>query len=218
MASRLVPHVKKILHPFQHGFQKGKSCVTQFIEVFYDIGHALDRGLESDIIYLDFAKAFDALCPAKLVSKLKTFGIDDPLLFWFYLYLTGRRQRVVINETFCNWTDVGSGVPQRSLLGPILFLLFVNDMPNVINSATLAMFADDSKCYRIINDEAGFPKLQQNLVSLTTWSLSNELYFHPTKCSNLRISRKRISPYRSYSINGIDVEVVKKRFGGSDRK
>ena len=78
-------------------------------------------------------------------------------------------------------------------------------MPNVINSATLAMFADDSKCYRIINNDADFSKLQQDLVSLTTWSLPNEWYFQPTKCSNLRISRKRISPYRSYSI---DVEVV----------
>ena len=98
------------LYPFQHVFQKGKSCVTQLIEVLYDIGHALDRKLESDIIYLDFAKAFDSVCPAKLVLKLKTFGIDDPLLAWFYSYLTGRRQRVVINGTFSNWTGVGSGV------------------------------------------------------------------------------------------------------------
>ena len=160
MASRLVSHVKKILYPFQHGFQKGKSCVTQLIEVFYDIGRALDRKLESDIIYLDFSKAFDSVCPAKLVLKLKKFGIDDPLLAWFYSYLTGRRQRVVINGTFSNWTGVGSGVPQGSLLGSILFLLFVNDMPNVINSATLAMFADDSRCYRIINNDADFSKLQ----------------------------------------------------------
>ena len=107
-----------------------------------------------------------------------------------------------------NWADVGSGVPQGSILGPILFLLFVNNMPNVINSATLAMFADDSKCYTIINNDADFSKLQQDLFSLTTWSFSNELYFQPTKCSNLHISRKRISPYRSYSISGIDVEVA----------
>jgi len=97
---RLVPHVKKILYPFQHGFQKGKSCLTQLLEVFYDIGIALDRRLESDIIYLDFAKAFDSVCLAKLVSKLKTFGIDDPQLSWIYSYLTGRRQRVVINGTY----------------------------------------------------------------------------------------------------------------------
>lgn len=81
-------------------------------------------------------------------------------------------------------------------------------MPNVLSSATLAMFADDSKCFRIINDDAVFSELQQDLVSLTTWSLSNELYFQPTKCSNLRIPRGRTSPYGSYSINGIDVEFV----------
>ena len=75
MASRLVPHVKELLYPFQHGFQKGRSCVTQLLEAFYDIGGALDRGIETDIIYLDFAKAFDSVCPAKLVSKLSTFGI-----------------------------------------------------------------------------------------------------------------------------------------------
>ena len=174
MASRLVPHVKKILYPFQHGFQKGKSCATQLIEVFYDIGLALDCGLESDIIYLDFAKAFDSVCPAKLVSKLKTFTINDPLLSWFHSYLTGRRQRVIINATFSNWADVGSGVPQGSLLGPILFLLFVNDMPNVINSAMLAMFADDSKCYRIINNDADFSKLQQDLFSLLVFKTPNK--------------------------------------------
>ena len=80
MATQLVSHVKNILYPFQHACQKVKSCVTRLIEVFYDIGHALDRGLELDIIYMDFAKAFDSVCPAKLVLKLKTFGIDDPLL------------------------------------------------------------------------------------------------------------------------------------------
>ena len=111
-ASRLVPHVKKTLFPFQHGFQKGKFCLTQLFEVFHDIGLALDRALESDIIYLDFAKAFDSVCPAKLVSKLKTFGIDDPLLSWFYSYLTGRRQRVVINGNFSNWVTLDQVYPR----------------------------------------------------------------------------------------------------------
>ena len=122
---------------FNMVFKRAKSCVTQLIEVFYDIGHALDRGLESDIIYLDFAKAFDSVSgKARVESKLKRFGIDEPLLSWFYSYLTGRRQRVVIypddqttqttetpgfkpftvlvviNRTFSNWTDVGSSVPQ----------------------------------------------------------------------------------------------------------
>ena len=80
LVTHLVPHVQGVLYSYQHRFQKGKSCVTQLLEVFNEIGCALDRGFESDIIYLDFAKAFDSVCPAKLVSKLKAFGIGDPLL------------------------------------------------------------------------------------------------------------------------------------------
>ena len=104
---------------------------------------------------------------------------------------------------------MGSGVPQGSLLGPILFLLFVNDMPRVVENASLAMFADDSKCYKVINQESDFVKLQRDLDALSTWSVSNELFFQPTKCVNLRISRKRISPPRTYSLNSITLKVVK---------
>ena len=209
VVSRLVPHVKNVLYPFQHGFQRGKSCVSQLLEVFQDTGQALDRGVETDIIYLDFAKAFDSVCPAKLVTKLKWYGIGEPLLSWFYSYLVGREQRVVVNGTCSTWTEVGSGVPQGSILGPILFLLFVNDMPNVVSSARIAMFADDSKCYKIIEQASDFVNLQQDLDALLDWSLSNEIYFQPAKCKNVRISRKRVSPPRTYNLNGFDLEVVK---------
>ena len=138
-------------------------------------------------------------------SKLSTFGIKDPLLTWFHSYQTGRSQRVVINGTSSRWTDVGSDVPQGSRLGPILFLLFVNDMPNVVTSATLAMFADDSKCYKVTNHHSDYLHLQQDLDALPNWSV---LFFQPTKCSNLRISRKHLCPPRSYVLNGINVEVV----------
>ena len=188
------------LHP---GLQ---SCVTQLLEVFHEINCALDRGFESDIIYLDLAKAFDSVCPAKLVPKLKAFGVGDPLLKWFQSYLTERKQRVVVNGTYSAWTDVGSGVPQGSMLGPILF---VNDMPRVLENASLAMFADDSKCFKIIYQESDFVNLQRDLDALFTWSVNNELFSQPAKCVNLRISRKRNSPSSNYSLNGISLEVVK---------
>ena len=119
----------------------------------------------------------DSVCPAKLVSKVKAFGIGDPLLKWFRSYLTEMNQRVVVNGTYSAWTDVGSGVPQGSLLGPILFLLFVNDMPQVVENASLAMFADDSKCFKVIYQESDFVNLQCDLDALSTWSVSNELFF-----------------------------------------
>ena len=100
LVTRLVLHVHEILYTYQHGFQKGKSCVTQLLEVFHEIGSALDRGFESDIIYLDFAKAFDSVCPAKLVSKLKAFGIGDPLLKWFQSYLLPHRKEA---ESSSQW-------------------------------------------------------------------------------------------------------------------
>jgi len=144
---------------------------SRSLEAFYDIGGVLDRGIETDIIYLDFAKAFDSVCPAKLVSKLSTLGIKDPLLSWFHSYLPGRSQRVVVNGMFSRWTNVGSGVPQGSQLGPILFLLFVNDMPNVVTSVTLSMFADDSKCYKVSNHHSDYLQLQQDLDAFSNWSL-----------------------------------------------
>ena len=111
---------------------------------------------------------------------------------------------MVINGMSSRWTDVGSGVPQGSQLGLILFLLFVNDMPNVVTSATLAVFECDSKCYKVTNHHSDYLHLQQDLDALSNWSLQNELFFQPTKCSNLRISRKHLSPPRSYILNGIN--------------
>jgi len=100
---------------------------------------------------------------------------------------------------------VGSGVPQGSLLGPILFLLFVNDMPQVVENAKLAMFADDSECFKVIYQESDFVNLQRDLDVLSTWSVSTELFFQPTKCVNLCISRKRNRPSRNYSLHGINL-------------
>lgn len=138
------------------------------------------------------------------------YRIGDPLLSWFCSYLVGRQQRVVVNGTGSTWSEVGSGVPLGSILGPMLFLLFINDMPNAVSSAKIAMFVDDSKCYKIIEQESDFVNLQQDLDALLDWSLRNEMHFQPAKCKNVHISRKRVSPLRTYSLlHGIDLEVVK---------
>ena len=207
---RFLPHISTSLSHVQHGFREGLSCTTQLIEVFHEIGCALDKRLEIDLIYLDFSKAFDSVCHAKLLSKLNSLGITGSLLKWFTSYLSNRKQRVVINGSFSSWATVKSGVPQGSVLGPILFLLFVNDMPQVLGSSKLSMFADDSKCFKTIKSLADTITLQNDLTSLYSWSIANELRFQPSKCHNLRISRKKTSPERVYTLDGNELEIVTK--------
>ena len=158
--NRLLPHISPCLFNMQHCFLKGLSCTTQLLQVLHELGRALDSGLETDVIYLDFSKAFDSVCHAKLLSKLCTFGIDGPLLQWFTRYPSGRQQRVVVNGSFSSWRVVKSGIPQGSILGPVLFLMFVNDIPDVLKSSSLAMYADDSKCYKTIKTMSDICDLQ----------------------------------------------------------
>ena len=146
---------------------QGLSCTTQLLEVLQNIGLKLDKGHETDIIYLDFAKAFDSVCHRRLLWKLQHYGVSGPLLKWFENYLTGRKQRVVINGTLSSWAYVKSGVPQGSVLGPVLFLLYVNDMPRVVRSSSIAMFADDTKCFKTIMFAADTELLQSDLDSLS---------------------------------------------------
>ena len=121
-----------------------------------------------------------------------------------------QRQRVVINGYFSNWNLLKSGVPQGSILGPILIFLYINDFPNARSHCTLAMFADDSKLLKVIQNvnRSDFTAIQGDLDGLTNKSLTNEIYFQPPKCLNLRISRKQISPEISYSILGTELNVV----------
>ena len=177
-------------------------------KLIHEIGQALDKGLESDLIYLDFEKAFDSVCHTKLLAKLECYGICHPLLKWFKRYLHGHLQRVVINGLCSAWKHVKSRVPQGFLLGLILFLIYVDDMPNVTTGSTLAMFADDSKCYKCIESIADFDIIQADLDKLLCLSLANEMNFQPSKCENLRVSRKRISPVHSYSLDSTSLKVV----------
>ena len=200
--------VEPLLHPQQHGFRSRRSCITQLLDVVHNIGKALDRGKEMDIIYLDFSKAFDSVPHDKLIEKLQQFGITGPLLYWYNNYLSGRKQRVVVDGVSSSFLDVTSGVPQGSIVGPLLFLLYVNDLPDAAEHSKVPMFADDSKCYRVIETPQDTELLQSDLHSLCSWSTTSDLNFNLKKCTSIRFSRKRTKKSPDYNLSHQQITIT----------
>ena len=175
----------------QHCFIRNRSCVTHLLFVFHTIGENLDRNIQTDILYLDFAKAFDSVDHNILLAKLNSYGVRGNLLSWFADYLHGRLQRVVVDGVASQWTSVTSGVRQGSILGPIPFAIFINDFPNVVlDKSRTALYADDSKVYESISSMQCCETLQQSLDSLNTWSYINNMSFNASKCKVLTVTRK----------------------------
>lgn len=200
--------VKAHIHPLQHGFMKGRSCATQLLNVYHDVGSNLDSGGQTDIVFLDFSKAFDSVSHVLLLHKLKMYGFNGALLNWLRAYLSDRRQRVLIEGSASMWLPVTSGVPQGSILGPLLFLLYINDMPSVTSSSETALFADDAKCLKRIFSQADSRALQDDLNRLHEWSTVWSLTFNVEKCKVLTISRSRSPVKFDYSLDGVLLENV----------
>ena len=186
-------HVFRLINSAQHGFQPGRSCVAQLTSVLDYIGSQLRK--QTDIIYLDMSKAFDKVNHTLLLDKLRRFNISGTLLNWFSSYLRGRRQRVTVLGATSRELPVTSGVPQGSILGPILFLLFVNELPDVATSSTVACFADDTKLYKRVDHVDDATALQSNLSKLVVWSETSGMKFNRTKCVSQRITHK-MNPVR----------------------
>ena len=160
-----------LITPLQHRFVRNRSCVTQLLSVLHTIGRNLDKNIQTDVIYLDFAKAFDTV-------DHKAYGVSGQLLTWFANYLSGRLQRVVIDGATSQWASVTSGVPQGSLLGPLLFIIFITDLPDVaIGDVFTSLYADDTKVYRNINTIEDCMSLQKTLTNMDTCTRHNNIQF-----------------------------------------
>src|SRR6266536_3910236 len=161
---RLMKHLKdnKLLTNNQHGFMNNRSCLTNLLETLEQWTQALDDGYEIDAIFLDYQKAFDTVPHRRLLSKLLTYGVDGDILMWIENFLTERKMRVIVNGITAKWTRVNSGVPQGSVLGPILFLLYVNELPDIVKSS-IKMFADDTKIWKTLKIDADVHSLQEDL-------------------------------------------------------
>ena len=185
MVDFLVRH--KLLYPSQHGFLKARSCLTNMLCFLEEVTKWIDEGSPVDIIYLDFQKAFDKVPHQILLLKLKAHGIRDGIIDWIEQWLTDRRQRCCsILEGF---KLEMSGVPQGSLLGPILFLIYINDLDDNITSNVLK-FADDTKVFRRVNNDGDKQLLQNDLDKLVQWSEKWQIFFsHSRKIIELEDMR-----------------------------
>ena len=179
-----------LINDKQHGFLRGKSCTTQMVPFANDLSLALNDSTRTDVVYFDFSKAFDSVNHDIVLYKLKNnFKINGLLLKLFTDYLRDRRQCVVIGGSKSAYRTVASGVPQGSILGPLLFVLFINDMHENINPGTkMALYADDTKIYREIKCYNDHVILQQDIDALFQWSLVNKMAFNPQKCKVLPVT------------------------------
>ena len=186
-----------LLSPKQHGFIQGRSCVTQLLAVLDSWTLALDEGGNIDTIYLDFANAFDTVPHQRLLTKLRGYGIEGRILTWIEAFLTDRRRGVVINDIRSSWADVTSTIPQGSVLGPMLFICYINDMPSSVQSS-IYLFADDAKLYRNIASDDDPTALQHDIQQLEKWSEEWQLHFNPSKCKVMHLGRQ--NPHRDYTM------------------
>ena len=184
--------------------QHGRSCETQLITTFDDIASAYNKkGSQIDIAVLDFSKVFDTVPHDRLLSNLKHYGIDDKIWLWISNFL---KQRVVVDGIQSDPVTVDSGVPQGTVLGPILFLLHINDLPSVISSK-VKFFADDCLVYREIKNRQDQIALQKDLNLLENRGSKWGLRFNAAKCNIMQMSRKQTLISTQYELSGQVLEV-----------
>ena len=189
----------------QHGFTKNRSCLTNLLEFLNYVSNCLDQGEAVDVIYLDFSKAFDKVPHGRLLYKLHQYGIRGNFLWWIRNWLTERKQRVVINGLSSDWSDVLSGVPQGSVLGPLLFLIFINDIDDDILSRLLA-FADDMKLFNSLKCIDALDNINRDLITLQKWADKWLLPFNVVKCKVMHCGRTN-NGYK-YALDGVELESV----------
>ena len=202
IASKLTQHLNQhnILYDLQHGFRDRRSCETQLIQLVEDLGRQLVKGKQVDLVLLDFSKAFDKVSHPKLLFKLSQHGVKGNTLNWIRAFLVGRTQAVVLEGESSMEVPVTSGVPQGSVLGPLLFLLYINDLPQNIQSQ-VRLFADDTAVYLTVDSSEDRDTLQADLDTLQEWERAWDMEFNPSKCQVLHITRSKQPLKTQYTLH-----------------
>jgi len=201
---QLVAHLQRnrLINPSQHGFMKSKSCTTNLLEFLETVTEAADRGEPLDIVYLDFAKAFDKVPKERLIKKLAAHGVTGQVRDWIRTWLSGRTQRVSVNGKVSRWKEVLSGVPQGSVLGPVLFTIFINDLDRAADSIKiLTKFADDTKAGHTVNSQADAATQQECLNKLMDWATNWGMQFNADKCKVMHVGKGNLN--HQYNMGGV---------------
>ena len=194
----------------QWGFQQKKSTVTALLSVTRDWLTSLDQRKDVHCVFFDLKKAFDTVPHRRLMSKLKELHLHPILLTWVHNYLCGREQGVIVNGETSDPVHVISGVPQGSVLGPLLFLIYIDDITSIqLSEGTkLSLYADDMLLYKTISSEYDYMELQHDINRIHLWSETNKMQFNVSKCKCTLISRKKSSACPALSLNNQTMEVV----------
>lgn len=209
LSSQIMTHLSSnnLIFPNQHGFQREHSCETQLFEIIHDLHVSVHSLRPVDAVFIDFAKAFDRVPHNRLIYKLGTININELVIEWIASFLSNRSQSVVINKHVSSPIPVKSGVPQGSVLGPVLFLLYINDLPANIQS-TIRLFADDCVIYRPISTPLDVCVLQRDLEIISQWCITWLMQINITKTKSVTFTTKLNVDRHAYAIGENQIEKV----------
>ena len=193
-----------IINKDQHGFLPKRSRVTNLLRCMNDWTLNFDDGKQTDVIYLDYSKCFDSVCHNKLLYKLSKYGFAGSAYKWIESFLTNRVQQVKVNNSLSEERNVISGVPQGTVLGPLLFLIFSADISSVVQYSKLSMYADDTKLYKKINNFLDCMLFQIDLNNVCQWATKWQLCLNPSKTKFICIGNEMF--HFDYKINDNNIE------------